>query len=992
MNNFFLKNSPIILLIVILLFLFRSWFTFTQVLCKGDCIYFFPENLKSFFATPYFWNTSPAGSGLGFYALPTIAFSPPSILLGFFNHFFQLNFEIIEKIVWFFPFLFFSFLGALRLGKIVGLGITGIFFWILFYLTNSYIILVLDGGQIGIALAYSLLPLVFSFFLTGIEDQKLPYKLAAAVFLGILGFFDLRVSYIAYFVLFSYSIFYLLKTGFRHQILLNQISSLALILIIPFSFHLFWIIPFTLFKTTGLSTFYTEVSQVSFLSWMNLANAIYMFHPYWPQNIFGRTSLISWQFFIIPLLVFSNLLFKVKNKIVFYLVFLSLLAIFLVKGSNGPFGDFYLWLFKNLPGFYMFRDPSKFYILLSLSYGLLLGFSVDAINKKLRNLIWIKVAFLSVLFFCFLLLIKPFLLQEMKGTFKPLSVPEDYRVIKEKISQDSQFSRSIWYPNKREFTYSSPQHPVLDASLDLANRRPFDIAIGGTYDLFSYLENPFSRQLFDILGIKYVFSSDPLKKHSLSESEIKDKERLLEVLNRNPWLEKLNSTEQINSFKTDWHTDHFFVVNKTFWVVGSDTLYQILDSFSGFRLRNLGLVYLDEMENFPTVQDTDYLVFNNKEWSDLIFLLADKKNFISPARQIGDKKLPDKSWMVKNSFDFIHWRDVLARKGFGNLDFDFGGGFVFADDYPQTLNFTFDLEKEIKGDFYVRYFSNRQGGEFLVKLDEKPIKTLQTTSFRDNFVWERLDFLEIEKGKHKISLENLNGFNVLNVFTILPEEKMHDWQREVKEIINKNKTIFFYEPGEATKSGGLNFPQLGKFEILAQVPANLKTPKIEIKVQDQILTSAVKTDFNRLEWYTLGKINVQEGPNRIEISPQIQEIIFYQDDSKSFQEVLASESDFPLISYQAINPTKYRLRVENSKSPFNLIFSEAYHPLWEARTDDQTFKPLPFYSIINGFNISKTGDFEMEVEFTPQRIMLPWLGFSLASLLLITGFIIFLRK
>lgn len=992
MIKFFLKNTLLGLLIVVLIFLFRPWLTFSEVLCKGDCIYFFPENLEGFFAPPYFWNTSPSGSGLGFYALPTIAFSPPSILLGFFHHFFQLNFEIIEKIAWFFPFLVFSFLGMVRLGKVLGLNSVGIFFAVLLYLTNSYILLTLDGGQIGIALAYSLLPIVFSFFLTGVEGKKPKDKLIAATLLGILSFFDLRVSYLIYFLLFSYLLFHLLiKRDFQRHTLMNIISSLALILIIPFSFHFYWIIPLALSKMAGLPSFYTEVSQVAFLSWMNFSNAIYLFHPYWSDNIFGKTNPVSWQFFIIPFLAFLNLLLKVKNKIIFYLIFISLLAILLLNGANKPFGDLYLWLFKNLPGFYMFRDPSKFYILLSLSFSLLIGFSADAISHKIKGFKWTTIAFFSFLLFWFLLLIKPVLFQEMKGTFKPLSLPKEFLAIKDKVSRETEFSRSIWYPNKPEFAYSSPLHPVLDASYDLLHKRPFDIAISGTYDMFSYLENPFSRQLFDILGIKYVFASNSLKNRPASESEIKDKERLLKVLNQTTWLKK-NSTEQIASFKTQTLADHFFMTNNNFWVVGSDSLYQILDSFSGFQLRQLGLVYLDELGSFPDYrgwQKQDYLVFNNKDWSNLIFDLADKRYFISPARAVAEKTLPDKSWIVKGPFDFLSWRDTLARRGFGNLDFDFGGGFVFADDYPQTLTFNFDLAQRRKGDLYLRYFSNRLGGKFMVKLDNKQVGSLKTISLRDNFVWEKLDSLELKEGKHTITLANLKGFNAVNVFAFLPEGEIQSWQQQAQEIVAKNKIISFYEPGEATKSGGINFAKSGQFEILTQVPAYFKNLRLQIKVGGQTLASMVKTNLDHSEWYSFGKINLKEGFNEVEIPPQVGEIIFFQTDRKGFKELLAGQSTLPTITYQFINPTKYLLTVQNSKAPFTLIFSESYHPLWEAKIDNQTFQPIPVYSIINEFNIPRTGDFKMVVEFSPQRMFWPAFLVSIISFLLTGSVLLF---
>lgn len=993
MKKFLQKNFFWLFFIFTVGLIFHSWITINSI-CRGDCVYFFPDNLKSFLTIPLSWNTSPVGSGLGYFALPTLTFAPLHFLLGFFQ-LFGFRYEIIEKIVFYFPFLIFSSLGMIYLSKSLGLSKIGAFFAALFYLANTYILLVVDGGQVGIALAYSLVPIVFLFFIKGLAGGKRD-KILAGLLIGVLIFFDLRVAYLAFGLTLFYSLFYLLDQKLKKTIS-NVIQSLIFFLIIPFGLHLFWIGPLLLSKTIGLSSYYFQSSQVDFLSWMTTLNGLFLFQPHWPTNIFGKIHPVQPTFFILPFLVFLNLLIFRKKKEIFFLVFISLMSIFLIKGSQEPNGEFYKWFFIHFPGFNMFRDPSKFYIPLVFSYSLLLAFTIEWVFGRIKlfnkNLSFV---FLGLVFLYFLFLIKPVLLGQMSGTFKPTVVPQDYENIKNLISEDKSFFRSIWYPDKREFSYSSAQHPLLDASLDIFHRRPFDIFIGGTYDIFSYLENPFSRQLFDILGIKYVFTSDSLRPHTLSESELKDKARLLKVLNTTSWLKKTNSIQQVTSFQTKISAEHFFAANQTFWVVGSDSLYQTLDTFSGFRLRNLGLVYLDDLKNFPdsnTWQKPDYLVFNNKEWSDLAFLLADKKYFISPANNIQVNKLPNKSWIVKGPLDFISWRDILAHKAFGNMDFDFGGGFVSADDYPQRLSFSFDLKENINGDLYIRYFANRLGGEFNIKLDGETVKSLKTNSLRDNFVWEKLSSLNTPKGEHVISLENLKGFNAVNVFVFLPRQKIVDWQKQAKEIVNANKTIYFYEPGEATQSGGLNFSQSGKFEIFTQVSPNLKTDNVKVIVNSQILEKPVMANRVNYEWLDLGNVEVNEGTNKVEINPSgIGEIVFQQDGEKSLKELFTQDNNLPTVTYEIIDPTKYLLHIKNVKSPFNLVFSESYHPLWQAEVGNEALKPLPFYSIINGFQVSKTGDFDMVVEFTLQRRALPWLFVSLASFLLTVGFLVFYKK
>lgn len=62
------------------------------------------------------------------------------------------------------------------------------------------------------------------------------------------------------------------------------------------------------------------------------------------------------------------------------------------------------------------------------------------------------------------------------------------------------------------------------------------------------------------------------------------------------------------------------------------------------------------------------------------------------------------------------------------------------------------------------------------------------------------------------------------------------------------------------------------------------------------------------------------------------------------------ESDIPIITYQKINPTKYKVIVSNAKAPFFLIFSDKFHTSWKAYiTDSKEPKPKVLESYFAGF-------------------------------------------
>jgi len=76
-------------------------------------------------------------------------------------------------------------------------------------------------------------------------------------------------------------------------------------------------------------------------------------------------------------------------------------------------------------------------------------------------------------------------------------------------------------------------------------------------------------------------------------------------------------------------------------------------------------------------------------------------------------------------------------------------------------------------------------------------------------------------------------------------------------------------------------------------------------------------------------------------------IISSQNQNKSIPEI--NSLAHPNIFFQKINPTKYKVKIENVHEPFWLIFSESYHPDWQAylNIDSVQCNPITNYSNVN---------------------------------------------
>ena len=116
---------------------------------------------------------------------------------------------------------------------------------------------------------------------------------------------------------------------------------------------------------------------------------------------------------LIPIsLVVFGIFFSRKeslNKLLIHIAILMLLTIFLLKGSAPPFGSIYLFLFKNVPFFNIFKTPvEKFGLLYTFLLSILLIFTLLAVKDPAHSRIGI-IAFTGYLLFC----MGPLLMGEM---------------------------------------------------------------------------------------------------------------------------------------------------------------------------------------------------------------------------------------------------------------------------------------------------------------------------------------------------------------------------------------------------------------------------------------------------------------------------------------------------------------------------------------------------------------------------------------------------
>jgi len=450
--------------LVFLILIYRNLF-FPSYLSSGDFIYYYPSSIKT---VQLFGIWDARHLGMGASNLPTMWIEGPfSVHLQLAN---LIPWNLYERIFWFWPFFVFSFISSLLLAKnILGKSIFAYLAPII-YATNTYILLMVGGGQMGGAIAYALAPLVILLFKQILETRKGKYSMLSGLIFGVMMMFDIRPSYIIAIILFlQYIALNLLQKNklLSKDLLIRYFVAPGFIILL---LHAYWLLPLAVLHANPIDMVAKEITSLAslkFFSFAKMENTISLLHPNWPENIFGKTSFLPSKYLLLPIFGFLSGLFiyKKEKKGVYVpiLMGIALIGIFLAKGVNEPFGGIYLWLFEYVSGFKMFRDPTKWYILIAVAYSVLIPFSLEGISqiKRIKKIRYVKALIFIGFILIWTVLIKDILFSS-RGTFGNHPIASEYGNFAKMLEEDTSFSRTLWVPSIHRFGYSSEQHPAVN--------------------------------------------------------------------------------------------------------------------------------------------------------------------------------------------------------------------------------------------------------------------------------------------------------------------------------------------------------------------------------------------------------------------------------------------------------------------------------------------------------------------------------------------------
>lgn len=723
--------------------------------------------LKLQFDLPSIWNERGA-EGLGEYGVFILWSYPINFILGILA-FLKMNFLILERML----IVLFILLGSFSIWRFLStfsLSEKAKLIGSLFYLINTYPILLIDGGQISIAIAYCIFPYIFQKTYQAVYG-KLREKLFAGFMVSILGFFDVRFLLILFLLL-------LIRSLFELTYFWRWVKTAGLVGCVVVLLNAYWLIAY--FKVPVDKDVFLSFIKIS-ASLINIGHPIFVISPHWYKNIFGQITVLRFEFLLIPLLVLLAPILRRKDKQVAFWLLIAVISIFLAKGTADPFANLYLFLHANIPGFSFFRDSTKFFFLLTLSYAVLISMTSEELLKLFKNK-KLQVFYLIIITFYLLYLIKPVFLNQMSGTFSIQPNEKEFQLLSGSLINDKSFGRVFWIPATAPLSYSDLNHPIVEAAR-IFNKAPFAFGAKGAYEIFNFLrEAPYMGEVFDIAGIAYIaYPSPDTRRTNLSSDDIRYYYTFLDQLINLPWVEKKVPESQVPLLKLKNHQDKFFIAENTWIIFGSDEIFKESTKSAELKLSNNAVIFAEEGLAAGTLMEKlteAKIVLNRKTITDLTASFIPKPQVIFPASLLNVD--PNKEgWWKNDGKDLISWRDFLGSKyGLDNKDFDLGGGWAIGE---KSVKLKVKSEKFIKGKVLLaRVMESSRSGNLSFIQDNQIIGKISTKVDGDaNVRWFEVGNLY---SFADLVIKTEGDINIINALVAVDLQNLSDYKSRTEEL------------------------------------------------------------------------------------------------------------------------------------------------------------------------------------------------------------------
>lgn len=523
--------------------------------------------------------------------------------------------------------------------------------------------------------------------------------------------------------------------------------------------------------------------------------------------------------FIVPAFAFSTTLFVKRSLWKYTLTFslMAILGIVLAMGMKSPLNYYHLLLVTPFLENYVwiFRDPDKWSFLIAFSYSFLIGIGSYRIFEIIGHFTRKSVSknIMMVSFFLFLLVGSvcvssfPAYADTIQNELKPIRFPQEFDQLNEYLSNI-----------KTDKVFFMP-YPSVETSWHKSGR------VGGIYQIHSKIPSiesagPTSRNYYNFfvdsiienrsknigsliypLGTSHIiFHNDTWSVRDGSIDKVN-----LELLKRLNKLEGYENQANIGFFSIYDAMENipnnlqFNIPKHTIAATGGLDMLTSLNTIPSYDSLNSSVVFLnDVLSDNPGTFDT---IAAQGSVSGLDLALS----FLKTEDVVGlstftDTHDPVHSWSKSGALDPVnrYYHPYLESFGIKSWAFDFGKGLAITQRTGANLSIPIQLAEDTQYQGFLRYLENQRGGTLRIYLDGQILGDINTLNNSNKYVWKRLfdttnSSLIVPKGKHTLTIENLSGFNSVNILALVPHSEMERMDNLVTSLVNHTDIIYILE-------------------------------------------------------------------------------------------------------------------------------------------------------------------------------------------------------
>jgi hypothetical protein len=606
--------------------------------------------------------------------------------------------------------------------------------------------------------------------------------------------------------------------------------------------NLYWIYPYFLASKSGSISPNYEFTEENINLLSRYSNFLNTFRAmaYW-INLEVIRSYDSTPFFnlwlgasfVVPIVALLSLLLKksIKQSIIFSIV--AIIGIFFAMGTRSPVNYYDLMLSTPvLDKFvWLLRDPDKMTFFITFAYSFLIGlFSLKFLTRFVknrnnkRNLI-VAGSFIILLVGSISITAYPYYKARL-APLEPIVLPKEFDELNRYLSSTNPdrvyfvpypMEETQWDKNGRVATLY--QTHSIKPSIESTE---YNLGASNYYNFFvNYVMNNKSKDVGTLLyplGTSYlIFHNDTWSK-TLDKYNVENI-KLLKKLNQLNDIKNVKDIGFYNIFKTSNSNSNKAIhqVNmpsQNIFVVGGLDSYASLNSLTSFSSLQSSIQFSDNIllknKNIGSQELNQLILYGSPSYDDLALSLIEDKYIVVPTLStIRDD--PATAWSKSSTNDPINaeFHSRLRSLGMSNWDLDYGKGLIITKSMGVNISIPVNIQdiKESNDDskfgetfqLFVRLLKNQKGGEVNIYFDGKLISQVDTyDKISNNFKWISLGTLNTTGIKHTLTLQNVAGFNAVNILAIVPPDEMARINSMASNLITDKTQITYLVEAESS--------------------------------------------------------------------------------------------------------------------------------------------------------------------------------------------------